>query len=531
MVANNISSNVVAGGTLSSPIASSTLSLHTRRAIINGIFRTDLTAENFRARDSGLQAWFSDWFEEQCDAAASQVLAKTHQDLLQLITSLQTAGLATSRQDIANHLRTILPATNVGNERLDASLTLSARIWLSVSIGSLQHFFTPGYLLCWNSDQNLTDALDKGFCPKPQTAGITKLPKVFTASLLVMIFSHGNARTKGVYLGLQLDTGLVDCSLMSMDTFRTAIGCQVRVALLGTACFSGAWAVNPSLNTTTLAAAGWGRDKNNPKYITGESESWIPSVTIGRLSGSIYATAVIKALTAEGNTSVEKDTGSKEIPDSAASVSKQMQMDTYNTFAGTIYRILFNRVDRWAIAHDIQFSAQDDEWSREWHAGTGFPLSHYVSKWSILREVAPDPAAVIHREPTYEEDKSTGETIKGASGSLQIGASGIRGLFNSNLPALRSAVQLQGKMYLTSDPGRDTVASNIALHNAIQRLDKGDFFISDSLEQIQTQIDYRLRAMDLADLFVEALGLCKPSEMKCAEWNWTSAGIIEVGDQ
>ena len=350
-------------------------------------------------------------------------------------------------------------------------------------------------------------------------------------SLLVMIFGHGNARTKGVYLGLQLDAGLVDCSLMSIDNFRTAIGCQVRVALLSTACFSGAWAISPSLNTTTLAAAGWGRDKNDPKYITGESESWIPSVTIGRLCGSIYATAVIKALTAEGNPSVEKDTGRKEIPGSAASVSKEMQMDTYNTFAGTVYRILFTRVDKWAVIHDIRFSAQDDEWSREWHARTRIPLSHYASKWSILRELAPDPAAVNHREPTYEEDKSTGKTTKGASGSLQVGASRIRGLFNGNLPALRSAVRLQGKMYLTSDPGRDTVASNIALHNAIQRLDKGDFFDFDSLEQIQTQIDYRLRAMDLADLFVEALGLCKPGGMKCAEWNWRSAGITEVGDQ
>ena len=350
-------------------------------------------------------------------------------------------------------------------------------------------------------------------------------------SLLVMIFGHGNARTKGVYLGLQLDAGLVDCSLMSIDKFRTAIGCQVRVALLSTACFSGAWAISPSLKTTALAAAGWGRDKNIPKYITGESESWIPSVTLGRLCGSIYATAVIKALTAEGISRFEKDTGSKDIASSAAPVSKELQMDTYSTFAGTIYRILSTRVDQWAVAHDIRFSAQDDEWSREWHARRGFSLSHYASKWSNLREVAPDSSAVNHRDPTYEEDNGTGKRTKNASGSQKVGAREIRGFFNGNLPALRSAVRLQGKMYLTSDPGRDTVASNIALHNAIQRLIKGDFFDFDSLEKIHTQIDYRLRAMDLADLFVEALGLSRPNGMKCAEWDWTSGGIAEVGDQ
>ena len=256
-------------------------------------------------------------------------------------------------------------------------------------------------------------------------------------SLLVMIFGHGDARTKGVYLGLELDAGVIDCPLMPIDNFRTAVGCQVQVALLSTACFSGAWAVNPSLNTTTLAAAGWGRDKNNPKYFTGESESWIPSVTIGRLCGSIYATAVIKALSAEGNLRVEEDTRSKEILGSAASVSKEMQMDMYNAFAGTIYHILSTRVDKWAVVQDFRFSTQEDEWSREWHARTGFPLSHYASKWSTLREVAPDPAAVNHREPTYKEDKSTREKIKGVSGSFQVGASGIRGFFNNILAALR----------------------------------------------------------------------------------------------
>lgn len=349
--------------------------------------------------------------------------------------------------------------------------------------------------------------------------------------LLVMMFCHGDARTKGVYLGLDRVQDKLDYPFMSIDKFRAAIGWQVRVALLSTACLSGAWAVSPSLNTTTLAAAGCGKGKNDRRYITGQSESWIPSVTFGRLCGSIYATAVIKALTAESPLRVEKDTESKEIQGSAASVSKDTQADTYNTFAGTIYRILFTRVDKWAAAHDIRFSAQDDEWSREWHARIGFPLSHYALKWSILREVVPDPAAVNYREPTYEEDKGTSERIKGASGSLEVEGSGIRGFFNGNLPALRSAVQYQGKMYLRSDPGRDTVASNVALHNAIQRLEKGDDFDFDMLEEVHTQIDYRLRAMNLADLFVEALGVPKPGGMRCAEWNWKSADTAEVSNR
>lgn len=347
--------------------------------------------------------------------------------------------------------------------------------------------------------------------------------------LLVMVFAHGDTRTTGVYLGQELHGKTISFPLMSIENFRTAIGSEVQVALLSTACFSGAWAMNPSLNTTTLAAAGQGKYPDGPDYITGESESWMASRTLGRLCGSIYATAVIKALTAEGNPRVEEDTEAKHFPGSEASNLKEKQVDTYNTFAGTIYRILFTRVDKWAAVHDICFSAQDDEWSRDWHARTGFPLSHYASKWATLREIAPDPAAVNYRDPTYKEDVGPNQNIKGASGAFEIGENSIGGFFSKNHIAMRSAVLRQGKIYLASVPGRDTVASNVSLHNAIQRLEIGDSYDFEELERIYTQIEYRLRAMDAADIFVEALGLSKPNGMKCAEWDWK--GARAVGNQ
>lgn len=172
---------------LSRPIASSDLPLPTRQAIINGIFRTNLTTGEFLSCDNGLQAWFCDWFEEQCEAAATQVSTSTYNDLLQTLHCLQSSGNNTTRADIINQLRAMSPATkpapglNANDERLNASLTLAARSWSSVSIDSSKHFLTPGYFVCWNRDQCLGDVLSKEFSSTPQTTETVKLPRVFTA--------------------------------------------------------------------------------------------------------------------------------------------------------------------------------------------------------------------------------------------------------------------------------------------------------------------------------------------------------------
>lgn len=184
---------IAAKDCLSRPVASTELPLPIRQAIINGIFQSKLTADDFSSRDNGLQSWFSDWFEEQCEAAATQVSTPTHQDLLQILNYLQSNSNTCSRADIADNLCTTSSPTRPAlslrpnDERLDASLTLAARIWLSISIDSLHHFFTPGYFVCWNSDQCLSDAIDREFSPKPQTTETIKLPKIFTAANLEQI--------------------------------------------------------------------------------------------------------------------------------------------------------------------------------------------------------------------------------------------------------------------------------------------------------------------------------------------------------
>ncbi|KAL8701206.1 MAG: hypothetical protein Q9201_005030 [Fulgogasparrea decipioides] len=178
---------------LSHPLASTDLSLPVRRAIVNGIFQSNLAAQVFSSHDKGLQAWFSDWFEEQCEAAGNQASARTHGDLLHILRYLQSLTPRAARDEIANGLCTTSsptrPVLNLSatDERLNASLTLAARIWLSVSVDSLQHFLTPGHFVCWNRSQPLSDAVEKEFCPKAQTVETVKLPRIFTAANLEQI--------------------------------------------------------------------------------------------------------------------------------------------------------------------------------------------------------------------------------------------------------------------------------------------------------------------------------------------------------
>ena len=113
---------------------------------------------------------------------------------------------------------------------------------------------------------------------------------------------------------------------------------------------------------------------------------------------------------------------------------------------------------------------------------------------------------------------------RGATGSHELGKRSIRGIFFERLSTMRSVVLNLGKLYLASCPGRDTSASNASLHNAIFRLMQVESFDFDKLARVHTQAEYRMRAMDPADIYIGALGLSGPGGVKCGQWDsgeWT----------
>lgn len=332
--------------------------------------------------------------------------------------------------------------------------------------------------------------------------------------VLVLLFGHGNSVTKGIYLGLQEPEVNNTPPLLQMDALREAVGLNVQVTVLSTACYSGGWAINPRLNTTMLATSRPGPSIQVAKYTTGESEPWSASKTLGRICGSIYATAVIQALSDENAPYVNQST------QSTASSDKAEKIDAYSTFANTIYQVLFTRGDNWAADHEIRFSAEDDEWSMQWHRRTGLPLAHYAPRWASLPEIAPDPYVSWSRDPAHLDPIEDLDNVpRGAPGSREIGNGSIGGISNGKLGVMRSMVLGQARVYMASFPGRDNIASNAALHNAIARLQRGQDFDFEQLVRIHIQVEYRTKAMEAADVYVGALGFAGPGGLKCREWD------------
>ena len=173
-------------GPLQRHIASTKLPIGLRQIVINRIFGLDLSASAFGDRDNGLRAYFNDWFEEQCEAAVGEVSVETLEELLEFVAYLQSTN--GSQGKICSKLSSISgnldPASN-------ASLTLAARIWLSISVGSLSHYVTPGqdYNIWENNWEHgkLSKAIHDTLWPKLQTSEKVKLPKVFTAANLEII--------------------------------------------------------------------------------------------------------------------------------------------------------------------------------------------------------------------------------------------------------------------------------------------------------------------------------------------------------
>ncbi|KAK0511994.1 hypothetical protein JMJ35_005122 [Cladonia borealis] len=136
-----------------------------QQAIIQQIFQSN--------HSTNLDAYFRDWFEEQCDAATGQVSVQTHREILRIVSFLQ-ANL--SRGEIVTKLH-----VQCGDEDLvAASIDLAARIWLTLSIGTLPNSLSPGTSVAWN-DGCLSSTVHSVWS-LPQLSDSIKLPKSFHAA-------------------------------------------------------------------------------------------------------------------------------------------------------------------------------------------------------------------------------------------------------------------------------------------------------------------------------------------------------------
>lgn len=135
-----------------------------QQAIIRQIFQRDHSAN--------LDAYF-DWVEEECNAATDQVSVQTYREMLHIIPFLQAS---LSRAEIVTKLH-----VQCDDEHLNAtSIDLAARIWLTLSIGTLPNTLSPGTSVTWN-DGPLSSTVHS-LWSLPRLSDSIKLPKSFHAA-------------------------------------------------------------------------------------------------------------------------------------------------------------------------------------------------------------------------------------------------------------------------------------------------------------------------------------------------------------
>lgn len=314
--------------------------------------------------------------------------------------------------------------------------------------------------------------------------------------LLLLVFGHGENNTHSVYIGLK--SGKPEkfrISEMAKMADVRSNGRVPQISLLITSCFSGGWAMVPSLNISAMTAAG-------PKV---ESTSWRESKSLGRHCGSIYATAVLQAL-------LKMESGPPNEFD--------FNSPTYAELCQVIHSTLCNDVDRLGEQHQIMFAAQDDEWEMEWKARSGIPLQYFKERWEELAQIPPQENDLTNRDPAgYERMDEPKLRLRG-------------GISTSNaLVDLEAVVRCLACEYFSSNPGEASTSGNHSLHTNLRKILNHQSFDFDKLNFLKSQVEYRLSAIRLATSCKNILDLPFPD---CADFSidhWHHKVTLEMVDR
>ncbi|KAL6719214.1 hypothetical protein ACLMJK_003451 [Lecanora helva] len=165
---------------LDSKLSTTPIPKSLRRAIIESIFDTSLTEHNFEAAN-GFHSYFYDWYEDQVQAAACHTSIMTYGELLNILSHIR---LDQSRENLLDKLLQDQPLAE--KERLDASINLAAKLWMTVSIGHVKQALPSGSVILWEKGR-LSETVYTTLWPQPQLSEKIKLPRTFTAANLERI--------------------------------------------------------------------------------------------------------------------------------------------------------------------------------------------------------------------------------------------------------------------------------------------------------------------------------------------------------
>lgn len=220
-----------------------------------------------------------------------------------------------------------------------------------------------------------------------------------------------------------------------------------------------------------------------------ESVSWPESPSLGRCTGSIYTSAVLEILAKEVSPAKD-DTETKD--------SK-----TYQELADDITAKLL-LLDRFGACHDIEFSAQDDDWTRDYHERTEIPLAVYKERLEKLKTI---PSTDISAHPFGDRttDKQLQERGLPPNPSPSLTTS-LRGRCGGSARAVEAVMKKRVLRYQQSHPGPPEAAPNHTIYALMRRCLRGECSFED-LGRLETMLDYRENIDKFVGTLIVVMGL------------------------
>lgn len=304
--------------------------------------------------------------------------------------------------------------------------------------------------------------------------------------VLLLVFGHGDGTTRGIEIGRLSDGTTPLLSMTMMKTFLQDLP-SLKLSALLTSCFSGGWTTY--LNMTIMTAAG------EEKL----SESWPQSYSLGRATGSIFASAIVERLCANDPQANADDV-------------------TYRQFTDDV-RAKLLLLDKYDDTHEIQFSSQDDDWEMEYHRRTGIPRATFQERLARLRTIAStNRDEHPHGDRTSEEQLRawgqlpTTDTILQPRNSL---TGSLRGRFGGPQTSVENLMRKRAAGYLASHPGRDSMSGNHRVHGLARRC-LNHQCTWEELDQLAACLDYREKAMTVARSLLPVMGVAP----FVPDWQW-----------
>lgn len=111
------------------------------------MFAINQTQDEYESQSNGLDAYFTEWYEDQCKRSARHTSVATHRQLLEVLSLLRNP-----QQDqtfLAQNLTRARGSILSHTKRIETSVILAARLMSMTSIGEIEFCISLGRSVKW----------------------------------------------------------------------------------------------------------------------------------------------------------------------------------------------------------------------------------------------------------------------------------------------------------------------------------------------------------------------------------------------